>query len=97
MGCFSSSFQQELTQPLVLFGAGGGAPVHLVMVWGTPQLHSSPARAAPVLANGPLALLAAGLVWGLHWDSDTSLQLFGELLGSEGTEYGNAGCADDLV
>ena len=30
-----------------------------------------------MLANGPLALLAAGLVWGLHWDSDTSLQLLG--------------------
>lgn len=44
---------------------------------GHPQPHSSPARAAPVLANGPLGLLAAGLVLGLHRDRDTDLQLSG--------------------
>lgn len=44
---------------------------------GHPQPHASPARAAPVLANGPLGLLAAGLVLGLHRDRDTNLQLSG--------------------
>lgn len=44
ISCFSSPFQQGLTQPLVLFGAGSMAPLHLVMGGGTPQLCSSPLR-----------------------------------------------------
>lgn len=99
MGCFSSPFQQGLTQPLVLFGAGSAAHLHLVMGGGggTPQLRSSPLRVAPVLASGSVGLLAAGLVSGPHWDRDTNLKLFGGCWGYEGADYGNAGCADDLV
>lgn len=77
VGCFSSSFQQGLTQPLVLFGAGSAAPRHLVMVWGTPSLTPALRGQRQCWHNGPLGLLAAGLVLGLHRDRDTDLQLSG--------------------
>lgn len=60
----SAFLQQGLTQRQVLFGACSGAPALPSDRVGHLQLHASPVRAAPGLANGPLILLAAGLDWG---------------------------------
>lgn len=64
---------------------------------GHPQLHTSPERAAPGLANGSLMLPAAGLDSGPQQGRGTNLQLLGSCGGGEGAECGNGGFADDLV
>lgn len=64
---------------------------------GHPRLHTTPERAPPGLANGPLMLPAAELDSGPHQGRGTNLRLSGGWGGGEGAECGNTGFADDLV
>lgn len=63
---------------------------------GHPQLHTSPARAAPGLANGPLMLRLQDWTRG-NARAGTPTSNFQGAVGGGGAECGNAGFADDLV
>lgn len=75
LSCQPSS-SKDLPSPSCFLEPAAGLPCVSDCV-GHPQLHTSPARAAPGLANGSLGLPAAGLRSGPRQGRGTTLQLAG--------------------